>query len=109
MHHRIRVRVGERSLDSRAVGKLAFKKSGARINCTPVSFSQIIEDDYFVALIQQYFSANTSDVTGAANNENSHAPGKCGAIGLKSKRMVDDSPSRPAVAPYQLSPSGRSE
>jgi hypothetical protein len=50
-----------------------------------VSFSQIIEDSCFVALIQQQLSANASDVTRAADNENSHAPGKCGATGIKSK------------------------
>src|SRR4029077_21246116 len=53
-----------------------------------MSFSQIIENGYFVALIQQYLSTNASNVTGAANNENYHAPGKCGAIGLKSKRTA---------------------
>jgi hypothetical protein len=50
-----------------------------------MAFNQIIEDGYFVALIQQKLGANTSDVTSAADDENSHAPGKCSAIGLKSK------------------------
>jgi hypothetical protein len=85
MHHGVRVRVGQHSLNSRAVGQLALNEIRPRIDCAPVAFSQIIEDGYFVALIQQQLGANAPDVTGAANNENSHAPGKCGAIRLKSK------------------------
>ena len=85
MHHGVRAHPGERSLDLRAISQLTLNEASVRIDSAPVAFGQIIEDGYFVALIQQQLGANAPDVTGTANNEDFHAPGKCGAIRLKSK------------------------
>ena len=51
-----------------------------------------------MAFIEKQFGANAPDITGAANDENFHAPGKCGAIHARSKR-ADDNRRKPLKRP----------
>ena len=51
----------------------ALEKSRALIDRAAMPFAQIIEDADFVALVEQQFRANASDVTRAADHENLHA------------------------------------
>jgi hypothetical protein len=50
-----------------------------------MAFAKIIEDRSLMAFVEKYFRANAADVAGAANDENFHAPGKCGATHARSK------------------------
>jgi hypothetical protein len=68
-----------------ALREVALDKSRPRIDCAAMAFAQIIKDRDFVAFIQQLFRANAANVTRAANEENFHPPGKCGASCVKSK------------------------
>jgi hypothetical protein len=85
MHYCIGARAGKRSLNLRAISQVAPDEIRPGIDRAAMAFNQIIEDCNFVAFIQQKLGANAPDVARAANNENFHAPGKCGAIRLKSK------------------------
>ena len=76
MHYRIRASAGKRRLDFFALSQVALDESRPRIHCATVAFSQIIEDSSFMAFIEKQLCANAPDVTGAANDENFHAP-KC--------------------------------
>jgi hypothetical protein len=51
-------------------------------------FTQVVEHDNFVALIQQKLGANAANVARPANNEDSHRRGKCCATRVKSKRSA---------------------
>ena len=56
-----------------AIGQIALEKSRARIDRAPMPFAQIIEDDDFVAFIEQKLGADAADVARAADDENFHA------------------------------------
>ena len=52
------------------------------IHRAPWPSRQIIEDGDLVALIEQQFSANAADVSGAADDQNFHAPQRFGSSSL---------------------------
>jgi hypothetical protein len=52
-------------------------------------FFKVVEHDHFVAFVEKQLYANAPDVTGAANDQNFHALGKCGATRVKSKGVVE--------------------
>jgi len=41
---------------------------GARINCSAMSFCQVVEDSNVMTVIQEDFGADAPDVTSAAND-----------------------------------------
>jgi len=85
MHHRVRAMSGKGSLDLLAIRKLALNEIRPGINSAPMAFTQVVEDDNFMPLIQQQLGADAPDVACAANDEDFHWRGKCSVIGSKSK------------------------
>jgi hypothetical protein len=74
MHYGIGACAGKRSLNLRAVGQLTPDEIRPGIDGAPMAFTQVVEDNNFVAFIQQQFRANAPDVARPPNNENFHAP-----------------------------------
>jgi len=85
MHHSVRAMSGKRGLDLLTIRKLALNENRPGINSAPMAFTQVVEDDNFMPIIQQELGANAPDIPCAANHENFHWRGKCSVIGSKSK------------------------
>jgi len=85
MHHGVRPMSGKGSLDLLAIRKFAFNEMRPGINSAPMPFTQVVENGYFMPLIQQKLGANASDVACAANHKDFHWREKCSVIGGKSK------------------------
>jgi hypothetical protein len=92
MHHGVRPMSRNGSLDLLAIRKFAFNEMRSGINAAPMAFTQVIENDNFMPLIQQELGANAPDIARAANDKDFHWRGKCSVISAKSKvtRQVSD-------------------
>ena len=88
MHYGVWTDARKRRVDLFSVSQVALDEFRARVHGASMAFAKIIEDCGFMALIEKQFGANAPDITGAANDENFHAPGKCGAIHARSKRSA---------------------
>src|SRR5258705_11986386 len=86
MHDCIRAYPRERNLDLATVGQIAPDEFRARVHGAAMAFAKIIENRNLVAFIKKQFCTDAPDISGAANDENFHALGKCGAPRVKSKR-----------------------
>ena len=86
MHYCIRAYTRERNLDLATVGQIADDEIRARVHGAAMAFAKIIENRNLVAFIKKQFCTDAPDISGAANDENFHALGKCGAPRVKSKR-----------------------
>ena len=76
VHHSIRTNLLQQPEQVHAVGQIKLVKFRARIHRGTMAFAEIIENDDFVAITQQMFNTNATNVTGAAGNKNFHA-GRC--------------------------------
>jgi hypothetical protein len=76
---------GKGSLDLLTIRKLALNENRPGINSAPMAFTQVVEDNNFMPVIQQELRANAPDIACAANHEDFHWRGKCSVIGSKSK------------------------
>jgi len=76
---------GESRLDLLANYKITFNEMRPGINGGPMSFTQIVENGHFMALIQQELRANASNITRPANDKDLHWRRKCSVINAKSK------------------------
>ena len=102
MHHCIRARAGKRELNLLAVGQITFDESRPRIHRAAMAFAKIIENRNLMAFIKKQFCADAPDISGAANDENFHALGKCGALRVKSKRPETSSLLRDSFSSFFL-------
>jgi hypothetical protein len=87
MHDCIRFCLAQRIGDFFPISQIGFDKGGALIDGATMSFAQIIENENFVAFIDQELGANAADITRAADDENLHAPDN----GLFNRRMSKSS------------------
>jgi len=85
MHHGIGPMSGKSALDLLTICKFAFNEMRPGINSGPMTFTQIIENDHFMPLIQQELRTNAPDVARTANHEDFHWREKCNVINAKSK------------------------
>jgi hypothetical protein len=72
MHHELNPFVPEHAPDRRFVAKVRLVEGDSRGHGGPVAIDKIVEDDRSVAGEQKLPHAMTSDVTGAANDEDVH-------------------------------------
>jgi len=91
MHDCIRAYTRERNLDLATVGQIALDEFCARVHGAAMAFAKIIEDGSLIAFIKKQFCTDAPDISGAANDENFHALGKCSAPCVKSKRPEESS------------------
>ena len=97
MHHGVRTMSGKGSLDLLAIRKFAFNEMRSGVNGPPMAFTQIIENDDFMPLIQQELGANASDIARAAHDKDFHWRKECRVIGAKSKQVGEPSPAMTAT------------
>ena len=74
MHHRFGILFRERLLDRLSIFEIALNELGAGVERAAMAFAQIIKDRDGVTFIEQKLGADASDVAGATDNENFHAP-----------------------------------
>src|SRR5437016_6838509 len=79
MHDCIRAYTRKRNLDLATVGQIALDEFCARVHGAAMAFAKIIEDGSLIAFIKKQFCTDAPDISGAANDENFHALGKCSA------------------------------
>ena len=72
VHHSIRTRTGNGSINLPAIRKLALNEISTGINSSPMAFTQIIENSNLMPLIEQQLCANAADVARAANDKDFH-------------------------------------
>ena len=72
MHNGVRAMSGKGRLDLLPIGKFTFDEMRSGINGAPMAFTQVVENDNFMSLIQQELGANAPDVTCAANHKDFH-------------------------------------
>ena len=72
MHNGVRSMIGKGSLDLLPIRKFAFNKMCPGINCGPMAFTQVVENDNFMPLIHQKLGANAPNVACAANHKDFH-------------------------------------
>src|SRR5688500_20291778 len=57
----------------RGVEQVAFDESRAGNNGLPMTFDEVVVDDYFMTVVHQFFCDDTTDITGTAGNKHTHA------------------------------------
>jgi len=72
MHNGVRAMSGKGILDLLSVPKFAFNEMRPGINGASMAFTQVIENDNFMPLIQQELGTNAPNVTCAANHKDFH-------------------------------------
>ena len=102
MHDCIRAYTRKRNLDLATVGQITFDESRPRIHRAAMAFAKIIENRNLMAFIKKQFCADAPDISGAANDENFHALGKCGVLRVKSKRPETSSLLRDSFSSFFL-------
>jgi hypothetical protein len=72
MHNGVRAMSGKGRLDRLPIREFTFNEMRPGINGGPMAFTQVVENDDFMPLIQQELGTNTPNVTCAANHKDFH-------------------------------------
>src|SRR2546428_508160 len=72
MHDRVRIRARQRVLDFLSIRQIALDENSPRVHRAAMAFGEIVKDRDLVAFIEEQLSANTPNITRAADDENFH-------------------------------------
>jgi hypothetical protein len=72
MHNGVRTMSSKGSLDLPPIRKFAFNEMRPGINGATMAFTEVVENDNLIPLIQQELGANAANVTCAANYKDFH-------------------------------------